>query len=802
MSTTESLRLQLENANAQVQELEAENRRLRDCAQHPRSEGEDPASAQQLQELYEQALRDLQDRQQELEASARRVEELGREREDRQLHDATVTKMAELEEENRRVVEQKADLQRRCERQELDRYRALEAQREKWEEREARLVRQLESLRNLSGEVCEVRPSVSREGATSLPEGLALEPSPISPRIVSQARVAARGIGAADGELSSPQPMGSVADMSHSPTTQVDRASVAIGVQGSSVSPAVEAALLAHQIPPIPNFSGDSIGKDGDTFVDWSEQFQLVAEACQWSDQVKLVNLATHLKGQAYAFYRSCSPAQRASYPALMEALLHRFTPVTIQSVQTCQFHERKQGTSESVDSFAQELRRLFRKAYPSASRGSQEAEEMGKAVLASQFVTGLREDIKAKLAGCDGDLDQLLVKARFEEAKIRDLGGKGTASVLRRPVLASEHTSAPSKDTSAGGKQPRDRAKDTCHGCGGTGHYIRQCPYNRAVTKEAKGQSRNKIATLVPGSEIPGGTPTSGEVQWQDDAVDKVLDHTLVTLHGLKPTPAAVDGVVLGPTPTTTILVEGTPAEALLDTGSPVTIVSLDFLVKALTCEKEHLDNQTIREEVKSHLEPTAFKLRSYSGEALPIVKKAHVRLSRGHYTVDACVQVQMNAPVQVLLGTDLQPRLVFHLVDTEDPEQTRDGILKLEQQDPVQSPQPTQELPAEKEGQPIPAATVHLIQAVKVPARHAKLVHAKTSGLSFPEGCTIAFHPEDRLHQLTGLVVEDALIPAEEEVSLVISNHGVSPIEGLQWAGLRAVGHVGVQVRRRCNL
>ena len=119
----------------------AENRRLRDCAQHPHSEGEDPASAQQLRELYEQALRDLQDRQQELEASARRVEELGREREeDRKLHDATVKKMAELEEEIRRVVEQKADLQRRCERQELDRYRALEAQREKWKEREARLV--------------------------------------------------------------------------------------------------------------------------------------------------------------------------------------------------------------------------------------------------------------------------------------------------------------------------------------------------------------------------------------------------------------------------------------------------------------------------------------------------------------------------------------------------------------------------------------------------------------------------------------------------------------------------------------
>lgn len=105
----ESRRLQLEN-NTQVQELEVENKCLRDCRQHPRSEGEDHALVQQLQELYEQALRDLQDRQQELEASAQRVEQLCREHEDRQLHDTTVAKMPQLEGENRRVAEQKANL--------------------------------------------------------------------------------------------------------------------------------------------------------------------------------------------------------------------------------------------------------------------------------------------------------------------------------------------------------------------------------------------------------------------------------------------------------------------------------------------------------------------------------------------------------------------------------------------------------------------------------------------------------------------------------------------------------------------
>ena len=76
----------------------------------------------------------------------------------------------------------------------------------------------------------------------------------------------------------------------------------------------------------------------------------------------------------------------------------------------------------------------------------------MGKAVLASQFLTGLHRDIKSKFAGCDNDLEQLFVKARFEEAKIRDLGSAGGFWLWEA--------------------NPRD------HECGGTDHYIRQCPY------------------------------------------------------------------------------------------------------------------------------------------------------------------------------------------------------------------------------------------------------------------------------------------------------------------------------------
>ena len=50
----------------------------------------------------------------------------------------------------------------------------------------------------------------------------------------------------------------------------------------------------------------------------------------------------------------------------------------------------------------------------------------MGKSVLANQFVAGLRSEIKGKVVGMEVSFEELLVKARFEEAKLRDLAGSG----------------------------------------------------------------------------------------------------------------------------------------------------------------------------------------------------------------------------------------------------------------------------------------------------------------------------------------------------------------------------------------
>lgn len=53
-----------------------------------------------------------------------------------------------------------------------------------------------------------------------------------------------------------------------------------------------------------------------------------------------LVNPVTHLKGQAFSFYRSCDATQHTQYPILVAEVI---TLVCIQSVQNGLFHDRKQ---------------------------------------------------------------------------------------------------------------------------------------------------------------------------------------------------------------------------------------------------------------------------------------------------------------------------------------------------------------------------------------------------------------------------------------------------------------------------
>ena len=757
MTTTESLRLSLDNALVKVQELETENRKLRESDPQRAEATDREREMEQLKELYEQALRDLQDRQQEVDETKQQLQELHR-RESREKD--LEQELKGQQEENERLCVERTSREVEWEQEkkelELEKYRLLEAERRKWEERETCLVQQIGGSR--------------RKGDTTEDVGL-VEDLTVDAEPRETPSVAASPLSTRPTISGTNDPLPEHGTVGHpSPTSQ-----------------ALEAALIAQQMPPIAKFSGDQRTGEPEDFCEWLEHFELVAGACQWSEQAKLVNLAMRLQGQAYSFYRSCTPSQRAKYSTLVDALKRRFTPVSIQAVQSSLFHERRQGPRESVDSFAQDLKTLFYKAYPRTLQGGQETEEMGRSVLSSQFIAGLRSDIKIKLAGQDGTIDQLLMKARFEEAKIRDLGStsslEATKTTTSSPVAPERLSSSDKNRRPEVIRRPRDRSKDVCHSCGGLGHYQRQCPFRKPVSKETHTRGNGKVATITPTPDQPSAPledippkdkpgPTSATKtlteesclpQWQDATVEQALEDTLVTLHGVKPTPQSVQGV-LRPTPTTTVDVEGSPAQALIDTGSPVTIISLEFLVKALAQNLKGHAKEDIKEGVKRRLSPTSLQLRSYSGQPIPVVKQGEVQLSRGPYTIKACIQVQKDAPVDLLLGTDLQPLLGFRLIDeaTEQPSAA------------------TKDPEVVKEDTNLPlTAKVCLLHAQRIPARHTKVVNVRVDGVEEVPGVTFAFQPAGRLRELTGLVLEEAVVGAREVTALAITNTGYHPIQ-----------------------
>ena len=108
------------------------------------------------------------------------------------------------------------------------------------------------------------------------------------------------------------------------------------------------------------------------------ENFEAVGLLSGWNGHFKLVHLTSALKGAAKSFFRSCPPAQRSNYDKMVAALRKRFTPVQLTAVQTQLFHSRRQGQKESVDDFAQELRKLHTRAYAAATCANAEAEKVG----------------------------------------------------------------------------------------------------------------------------------------------------------------------------------------------------------------------------------------------------------------------------------------------------------------------------------------------------------------------------------------------------------------------------------------
>ena len=221
------------------------------------------------------------------------------------------------------------------------------------------------------------------------------------------------------------------------------------------------------------------------------------------------------------------------------------------------------------------------------------EAEEMGQSVLANQFITGLRPDLKSKVVGTEGGLDKLLLKAWFEEAKKRELaavrpaafqrkmpgstegggGGGGNKHSLTTPAAKPPQTSSPGNSR-------------TCYNCGMVGHLKNGCPYLKSSRKDREAHGRQPTTVANVQSEDQPLQEKIAQLKLELHAAE--LEAPAATIHQVMSENSSL-GKKLGPTIMTKVLVNGSEALAMVDTGSPVSIVSLQFAIEALAKAKEN---------------------------------------------------------------------------------------------------------------------------------------------------------------------------------------------------------------------
>ena len=140
----------------------------------------------------------------------------------------------------------------------------------------------------------------------------------------------------------------------------------------------------------------------------------------------------------------------------------------------------------------------------------------------------------------------------------------------------------------------------------------------------------------------------------------------TVNTMGEMLNTLTLMDGQVaaLGAVVEAEVELEGHPTKALIDSGSPVTIVALKKLLRVW--KDNHPTSDTDKqwlEEAKAKLRDPTIKLVTYGGSPIELLGEAEAKLSVNGVEATVTVLVHEDPSQEILLGTDTLAKLDSHL-------------------------------------------------------------------------------------------------------------------------------------------
>ncbi|KAJ3664361.1 hypothetical protein Zmor_008538 [Zophobas morio] len=226
---------------------------------------------------------------------------------------------------------------------------------------------------------------------------------------------------------------------------------------------------------------------DGQTsWTTYKKQFEAAALSNSWNDQQKATALVVALRGAALEILQTLSEENQKDYTALTTALELRFGDEHLRQVFVAQLKSRIQKSSESLQEFAADVKRLVHLAYPEAPQDFQDR------LAAETFVNGVRDSEVRRVLQISGfkkpsealiralEVDAAYNSSPRSNVKIRGIGVEGEVNPIQESLdKMSENFEKLAREIIAEIKTGSSRqhgGRLECYRCGRQGHVRRDC--------------------------------------------------------------------------------------------------------------------------------------------------------------------------------------------------------------------------------------------------------------------------------------------------------------------------------------
>lgn len=346
----------------------------------------------------------------------------------------------------------------------------------------------------------------------------------------------------------------------HSPNPQIDN-SIAMARILQDISKTQERLATrqptpSHQPPPPPpppnraNKGRHPVpndltfrGEPGESFADFHMRFALFLQSNEITDAGQMNNdLASTLRGRAWAYYATLPPDVKYNYDTLLRALRERYENVSHTRTLRDAVRARKQGPNESVDQYTRDMIMLINALKPDEDQAIE------------WYVAGLRADIRAHVDQlCPVTLDDAERFARkkfsYEPAHVAMMTSKSDSTrntapsqpappatnditalvqhleelIKKLPIMTSERrVSFRSHSRERNNDRQRSRSHERssslqCSDCGRMGHQKAECRQKLHCTNcDRRGHEAAQCRSTYPPCKHCGRKNHSADRCWQ----------------------------------------------------------------------------------------------------------------------------------------------------------------------------------------------------------------------------------------------------------------------------------------------